>query len=137
MNTQFQNEEAGFIPGIDKGKDFQLERYKFILQQINNLNENFYKHLTLFQTLATAIIGSGVAILVSWQNLKISAEIARTGIRGLLGLLVILTLFLIIATIISVFSWFDYRKDEVKLLDEVIRTQYRSLPKLKNFSTLR
>lgn len=118
---------------IDRSKDFKLERYKFILQQIHTLNENLYRYLTLFQALATAIVGGGVAVLVSWQNLKVSVEVARTGIRGLLGLLVILTLFLIINVIIGILSWFDYRQDEVKLLDEVIGNQYRKAPKLRNF----
>jgi hypothetical protein len=117
----------------EPGKDFKLERYKYILQQIHTLNENLYRYLALFQTLATAIVGGGVAVLVSWQNLKVSAEVARVGIRGLLGLLIILTLFLIINVIIGVLSWFDYRQDEVKLLDEVIGSQYRKLPKAGNW----
>lgn len=117
----------------DQGKEFKLEHYKYILQQIHTLNENLYRYLALFQALATAIIGGGVAVLVSWQNLKVGAKVARVGIHGLLGLLIILTLFLIANVIIGVLSWFDYRQDEVKLLDEVIGYQYRKPPKFKNW----
>jgi len=116
----------------DRGKDFKLERYKYILQQIHTLNENYQKYLNLFQTLATTIVGGGVAVFVSWRNLKISPEIARTSIRALIGLLVILALFLVANIIIGIFSWFDYRRDEVKLLDEVVGKNYRNLPRYGN-----
>ena len=77
----------------DRGPDFMLERYKYILQQIHFLNENIHKYLALFQTLATVIVGGGVAIFISWESLNITADVAREGIRGLLGLLVVLALF--------------------------------------------
>jgi hypothetical protein len=116
----------------DPGHDFKLKRYEFILQEIRALNENIHKYLTLFQTLITAIVGGGVALFVSWKELKINVEIARVGIQGLLGLMVILTQFVIILIIIGMISWFDYRKDEVKLLNEVIGPKYRQPPKIGN-----
>ena len=51
-------------------KDFKLERYKYILSQINNVNANVHKYLTLYQTVASAIIGAGVYLLMNWKNLK-------------------------------------------------------------------
>jgi len=33
----------------DTAHDFKLERYKFLLQQINLLNENAHRQLTLYQ----------------------------------------------------------------------------------------
>lgn len=39
-----------------KADDYKLERYKFILQQLNSLNETTQKYITLFQTLATAVL---------------------------------------------------------------------------------
>ncbi len=113
--------------------DFKLERYKYILQEIHTLNDNIHKYLTLFQTLATAVIGAGVLIFVSWQELKISAETARVGIQGLLGLLIILTLFVILSILVGVFSWLDYRREEVELLNEVIEPGFRKAPRIKNF----
>lgn len=116
----------------DKGTEFKLERYKYILQQINFLNENLYKYLALFQTLTTAIVGGGIAVFVSWKELKIDAATARASIHGLVGLLVLLTLFVTISIIVGVTSWFDYRRDEVKLLDEVIAPGYRQPPRFQN-----
>ncbi len=52
--------------------DFKLERYKYILQQLQILNENAHKYLTLFQTLATLIVGGGTYLFVSWRNFHIS-----------------------------------------------------------------
>lgn len=112
--------------------DFKLERYKYILQQLHSLNESVHKYLTLFQTLATAIVGVGIAVFVSWKELKIDANIAKLGIQGLFGLLTILTLFVIISIVASIFSWFDYRRDEVKILDEAVKSGYRKLPEWKN-----
>jgi hypothetical protein len=116
----------------DRGHDFKLKRYEFILQEIRALNENIHKYLTLFQTLITAIVGGGVALFVSWKELKINVEIARVGIQGLLGLMIILTLFVVILIVIGMISWFDYRQDEMKLINEVIGSKYRQPPRLGN-----
>ena len=116
----------------DKKSEFKLERYKFILQQINTLNENVHKYLTLYQTLATAIVGGVVLIVVSWKQLKIEAHIARAGVEGLLCLYVVLTLFIVVAIGAGIASWFDYRKEENEVLDEVVREGYRKPPQLGN-----
>jgi hypothetical protein len=113
--------------------NFKLERYKYILGQLNSLNENLHKYLTLFQTLTTAIVSAGVAVFVSWQKLGITASMAQLSIRILLGLLVILAAFVILSVISGVFSWLDYRREEVKLLDKTVETGFRSLPNVKNF----
>jgi hypothetical protein len=113
--------------------DFKLERYKYILQEIHSLNENLHKYLTLFQTLATVIIGGGISLFVGWQNLNISADVARAGIRSLLSLLVILTLYVVISILAGVFSWLDYRKEEVELLNRTVEAGFRQPPNIKNF----
>ena len=117
----------------DPGADFKLERYKYILQEIYSLNDNVHKYLSLFQTLVTAIIGGGVTIFISWKSLNISAEVARVGIQGLLGLLIILTLFVIFSILAGAFTWFDYRNEEVELLDQAIKPGFRKPPKAINF----
>lgn len=119
--------------GSDKKADFKLERYKYILQQLNALNENAHKYLALYQTLATAIIGGSVLVFVSWKQLKIDAEVARVGIRGLLWLLVALTAFVVISIVSGLFSWFDYRREEIELLKKEIGSGFRHPPSLKNF----
>lgn len=118
---------------LDPGKDFKLERYKFILQEIHTLNDNQHKYLNLFQVLITAIIGGGVLVFVSWQQAKISADAARVAIHGLMWVLVILAAFLFVSIIAGAFSWFDYREEETKLLNEVVGTGFRKRPTWANF----
>lgn len=117
---------------LNKGDDYKLERYKYILQQLHTLNENNHKYLSLYQALATAVIGGGIAVFVGWKELKIDAAAARAGIRGFLGLLVILTLFVCILIVVGIFSWFDYRREEVELLNQEVDSTFRQQPKLGN-----
>lgn len=113
--------------------DFQLERYKYILEEIRSLNENIHKYLTLFQTLAVTIIGGGIGIFVIWKNLRIDANTARTAIQGALGLLILLALFMTASIVANIFSWFDYRQEEVDLLEKAVRTGFRKPPTFRNF----
>jgi hypothetical protein len=105
---------------------FKLERYKFILQEIHALNENVHRYLTLYQTLATTIIGAGILVFVNWKGFGITADLAKVGMQALVGLLVILSIFIVIQIVAGIFSWMDYRDEEVKLLDEVVKKGYRS-----------
>jgi hypothetical protein len=123
-------EETYSLPNDSTG--FKLERYKYILQQLNSLNENTHKYLSLYQTLATAVIAGGIAVLVGWKELKIDAETAKVGIRGLLGLLLILTLFVIGSVLSNIYSWMDYRNEEVELLDKEVYKGFRPRPNIKN-----
>jgi hypothetical protein len=113
--------------------EFKLERYKYILQEIRSLNENVHRYLALYQTLATAIVAGGIGIFVSWKSLKIDVEIARAAIQGSLVLFILLTFFVIFSTIANIISWFDYRKEEVKLLDKIVKPNFREPPSLRNF----
>ncbi|ETW98365.1 MAG: hypothetical protein ETSY1_19050 [Candidatus Entotheonella factor] len=128
-----QHADASQPSNADPVINFKLERYKFILQQIHTLNENTHKHLTLFQTLATALIAGGVGIFLSSKSDKVTAEIARTGIEGLLSLLTILALFVCALIIVGIFSWVDYRKEEVDFLRDEVGLGFREYPNLKNF----
>jgi hypothetical protein len=121
------NENTG-----DTKSAFKLERYKFILQQINTLNENVHKYLTLYQTLATAIVGGVVLIVVSWKQLKIDAPTARAGVEGLLCLFIVLTLFILGSIGAGIASWFDYRNEENEVLNEAVSEGYRKPPKFGN-----
>jgi hypothetical protein len=113
--------------------DFKLERYKYILKQIHSLNENIHKYLALFQGLLTAIIGGGIAIFVSWKKLEIDAITAKSAINALIMLFLVLSLFIFISIFSGILSWFDYRKEEVKLLNEVVGPGFRNPPTIKHF----
>jgi hypothetical protein len=116
-----------------QGTEFRLERYKFILGQQKFLNENIFRYLALFQVLATAIVGSIIGILISFEKLSITPELAKVGIRGLLIILGILGLFVVISMLSGIFSWFDYRKEEVSLLNDEAGPDYRQNPSFRNF----
>ena len=116
-----------------EGKEFKLERYKYTLTEIHFLNDSVHKYLTLFQTLATAVVGAGAAVFISWRKLASDAEMARMTIRALLGLLLTLAAFVILSVLAGVFSWLDYRREEVALLDEVVRPGFRSNPNPRHF----
>jgi hypothetical protein len=114
------------------GDAFKLERYKFILQQLDSLNQNHHKYLTLFQTLITAVVTAGVALFVGWRELKLDPEVARIGLRGLFGLVLVLTVFLCFSILAGVFSWFDFRNEEVDLLIDEVGPEFRKRPTMKN-----
>lgn len=116
----------------DKSAEFQLEYYKYILQQLQFLNENTHKYLTLFQTLATAVIGGGVLIFISWKQVNIDAGMAKVGINGLLWLFMILGVFVVFSIISNVLSWYDYRHEEVKLLKKEVGAEFRKAPRWRN-----
>lgn len=110
----------------------KVERYKFILQQLDSLNQNHHKYLALFQTLLTAVISAGVALFVGWRELKLDPEAARIGLRGLFGLVFLLTVFLCFSTVAGAFSWFDFRNEEVDLLINEVGPDFRKRPTMKN-----
>lgn len=116
-------------PAVDAAP---LERYKFILQQLNALNENSFKVLALYQTLATATIGAGLALFVGYRNWEIDPVIARSGLVALLWLLTIIASFTILLLLIGILSWLDYRKEECELTDQIVYPGFRDPPRLKN-----
>lgn len=119
--------------GRNPKEDYALERYKYILKEIQALNGNLYRYLTLFQVLASAIIGGGITLFVGWRELHIDASAARAGLYGLLGLLVLVAAFIVLSLIIGILSWVDYRREEVELLDREVGKGLREKPRLRNF----
>lgn len=113
--------------------DFELERYKYILTEIRALNENLHKYLTLFQSLVTILVGSGVYIFFSFQKKEIAAAHARVGLEGVKYLLLISAAFILLSMISGILAWRDYRKEESELLDKVVAKGFRKMPTFKNF----
>jgi len=116
----------------DTAHDFKLERYKFLLQQINLLNENAHRQLTLYQLLATAVIGAGMLLFLKWRERKLDAVDARIATRALLGLLGILTLFVVASIVVGVVSWLDYRREEAEFLNREVEPGFCSPPDTRN-----
>lgn len=116
---------------LELADELKLEYYKYVSNEIHSLNNNFHKFLSLFQTLATAIIGGGVAFLATWQNMSVTASMAVSILRSLEGLLILLATFILLSMIAGISSWYDYRKEETKLLNKEVDPDFRKPPKLK------
>ncbi|MEU7913112.1 hypothetical protein [Microbispora bryophytorum] len=113
-------------------KDFGLERYRYILQQLNSLNDSVYKTLGIYQTLATAITGAALALFVGYKNWRISPETAKAGVLGLLFLETAVAVFATLVIITGILSWIDYRREEVDLTDRIVYQGFRNPPRLRN-----
>jgi hypothetical protein len=111
------------MPPAEDTPAIVVERYRYILQQINSMNENVYRFLAIFQTLVTAIVTAALVLFVSYSKWKIAPATARTGIQGAL----------ILVTVIGVASWLDYRREEVELTARYFAPGFRSQPKIRNF----
>lgn len=114
-------------------REFQLERYRYILQQLHATNENVHRYLGLYQTLATALGGGVLLVFASRGSWDISAGTARASILGLLTLLTLVGLFSAMLIVIGILSWIDYRREECELTDELIRPGFRKPPNPRNF----
>lgn len=112
--------------------EFQLERYKYILQQIHAVNENVYRFLAIYQALATALVSGGLALFIGYRKWGLSTSVARSGIIGLLLLLSIAAAFTVMLIIIGIFSWLDYRLEECALTDIAVYPGFRKPPTTRN-----
>lgn len=112
---------------------FALERYKYILQQIHTVNENVYRFLAIYQTLATALIGGALALFVGYRKWGIQASVARSGEVGLMWLTTVIAAFASMLIIIGMLSWLDYRHEECELTDAAVRPGFRKPPQPRNF----
>lgn len=113
--------------------DFKMERLRFVLQQIDRLNERLDKRIALYQTLMVAIVSGIASIYVGRAALGIDDAVARTGIYALLVLAYFVTAFVIVLTVVGVLSWRNYRNDEVAIFDDVVRPGYRGTVRMTNF----
>jgi hypothetical protein len=112
--------------------ELKLEYYKYLASEIRSLNENFHKFLSWFQTLATAILGVGIAFWATWQNMNMTAETAVSIVRSLEWLLILLAVFILVSMIAGISSWYDYRREETELLNKWVDPSFRKPPRLTN-----
>ena len=117
--------------GRSVGGEYRLERYRYILRQIEFLNASTFRALTLYQGLASAIVGAAVALFVGWREAGADAETARMALRALVGLLGLVTAFVVATLLIGVASWVDARGEEVDLLNAKVLPGYRRRPWLR------
>ncbi|MFC1419474.1 hypothetical protein [Streptacidiphilus cavernicola] len=119
-------------PAHTTQSEFALERYRYILQQIHTVNENLYRFLAIFQTLATTLVGAALALFVGYRQWGVAAGTARGGVIGLLVLTTVVAAFTSTLVVVGAFAWLDYRNEECDLMDEAVRPGFRARPRSRN-----
>lgn len=112
---------------------FSLERYKYILQQINTVNENVYKFLAMYQALASATVGAALILFVGYRRWVLSPTTARTGVLSLVSLETVIASFAALLILIGVLAWLDYRAEECELTNKIVHEGFRKPPRVNNF----
>jgi hypothetical protein len=92
-----------------------LERYKYVIDQKKRLNETTFKIAAFYQSIVLVILAAQFRILELSQKSEIDVELASLGTWGLFGAAFALTTLSILLLAGGIASWFDYRKDEVIL----------------------
>jgi hypothetical protein len=119
-------------PGGDRDLAFEVERYKYLLQQLHTTNENVYRFLAIYQTLATVLVGAALALFVRYEDWHIDPGIARLGIVALLATVTVIAGFTVLLIVVGVLNWLDYRKEECELTDAAVRPGFRKPPEPGN-----
>lgn len=118
---------------IPDSSDAALEYYKYLLQEIEATNQNVHKYVALYQTLGTALGTAALVLLVSYQKWNIPADIVRGAVTGLLTIITFVAAFACLLVIAGMISWFDFRKEECRLLEDHFGTNFRQPPQFRNF----
>ncbi|CAM5310512.1 hypothetical protein [Streptomyces fumanus] len=113
-------------------KEFALERYRYILQQIHAVNENGYRFLAIYQTLATTLVGAALALFVGYRKWGVEPDTARGGIIGLLSLTTVVAAFTVTQIVVGTLAWLDYRNEECDITDQMVAPGFRERPKPGN-----
>jgi hypothetical protein len=132
---------VSFRPSIDLPEtvrhgiahDFITERYKFVLQQIHVINENLYRFLAIYQTVATALIGAQLLLMANYRQWKIRPHTAHLALIGLSSVQSIIGLFILLLIVVGILAWFDYRSEECDLSEWIIGPGFRDRPKKGNW----
>src|SRR4030095_13436675 len=77
-------------------QEFYLERYRYILRQIEALNESVYRFLALYQTIATSLAGALLLLFIGYRSWGLSSGDARAGVIGIMFLLSLVAAFTIL-----------------------------------------
>lgn len=120
-------------PPMDRAQAFEVERYRYLLQQLHTINENVYRFLAIYQALATVLVGAALALFVRYEDWHIDPGIAQLGIVALLALVTVIAGFTILLIVVGVMNWLDYRREECELTDAAVRPGFRKPPEPRNF----
>lgn len=112
-----------------------VERYKFIQEKIHFLDKMLHTNISL---IVKIIIGIFTVILsIFLINLKqptlIHLDTITLSLKISSILIGLISLIFLLMTISNILAWFDYRRDEVELLEQFGKEFKRTVPKAKNF----
>lgn len=113
-------------------REFALERYRYILQQIHTVNENLHRFLAIYQTLATSLVAGVLALFVGYRKWGIAPHTARGGVIGLLVLTTMVAAFTATLVVVGALAWLDYRNEECDLTDAIVAPGFRKRPRTGN-----
>ncbi|WP_241778558.1 hypothetical protein [Streptomyces sp. AcH 505] len=111
---------------------FALERYRYILQQIQAVNENAHRFLAIYQTLATTLVGAALTLFVGYRKWQVEPDAARSGVIGLLVLTTMVAAFTATQIAVGAVAWLDYRNEECDITDEMVGENFRKRPRPGN-----
>ncbi|WP_031043417.1 hypothetical protein [Streptomyces sp. NRRL F-5650] len=113
--------------------ELALERYRYVLQQIQAVNENAHRFLALYQTLATGLVTAALALFVGYRKWELAAATARGGVIGLLTLTTVVAAFTATLIVVGAVAWLDYRHEECDITDEFVGPGFRKRPRPGNY----
>jgi hypothetical protein len=117
----------------DTTREFALERYKYLLQQIHTVNENVYRFLAIYQTLSTALVSSGLVLFVGYKKWGILTGVAHAGIIAVMWLQTAVAASTSLLILTGLLNWVDYRREECELTDRIVYPGFREPIRSRNF----
>nr|PMJ91943.1 hypothetical protein BCU13_22875 [Vibrio lentus] len=108
-----------------------VERYKFIQEKIKFLDNQQQANFTTLLKVIIALSTFVIASLIAGTECKISNETVSFAISSAGVALIITCIYLLGLSVAILFSWIDYRKEEVDLLNKVNCDLNRSDPSIK------
>ncbi|HCH4151178.1 hypothetical protein ACEWAB_22375 [Vibrio parahaemolyticus] len=108
------------------------EHYKFLLSKIQHLDEALFKNITMYGKFITSVFAFLISAVVLEKSGKITTELLILTFDLSSAFILFLTLIFALITIANIFSWRDYRKEEMALLDNLKINFGRKQPSFKN-----
>ncbi|MGR5240326.1 hypothetical protein ACPV36_05480 [Photobacterium damselae] len=106
------------------------ERYKFILDKIKFLDSQYHQNLLLNIKILILLFGFVSAAIVAVNESKIEISTLIFSIKTAGIIILFSSIYFFLNTIVIMISWFDYRYEEVELLNKIGCDINRTLPKM-------
>lgn len=107
-----------------------VERYKFILDKIKYLDTRHQDHFNTVLKILMALITFVVAVIMAGIEEKISLIAVEFSISAAGVMLAFTSFFFLFMSIAVSMSWYNYRDEEVELLNKIKCDLNRDMPEL-------